>query len=63
MRAMLIFVGLLTILGGLLPFLSERNLLPGFLANIPTSGSTYQGIIVGIGALALIYGIIKSRYG
>ncbi len=57
MKLMLTFVGVLTILGGLLPFLSSKNFLPAFLQGIPTSGPVYQGIIVAIGVVAFVYGI------
>ncbi len=44
-------VGLMTILGGLLPFL--QNYIPQI---IPTSGPLYSGIIIVIGVVGLIYG-------
>lgn len=60
MKLMITFVGLLTVLGGLLPFLKDMNLLPDFLQGIPTSGPGYQIIIIGIGVIAVIYGV-RSR--
>lgn len=57
MKLMLTLVGLLTILGGLLPFLSNAKLLPSFLQGVPTSGPIYQGLIVAIGVVAFVYGI------
>ncbi|MEK6862217.1 MAG: hypothetical protein AABY07_09715 [Nanoarchaeota archaeon] len=56
MKLMITFVGLLTVLGGLLPLLKDSGLLPSFLEKIPTSGIGYQAIIVAIGLIALIYG-------
>ena len=63
MKGMLVFVGLLTILGGLLPILKNANLLPGLLAGIPTTGIWYQAIIIAIGVIAIWYGFHKSRTG
>lgn len=62
MKGMLVFVGLLTILGGLLPILKNANLLPNVLAGIPTTGIGYQVIIIVIGIIALLYGFKKSKY-
>lgn len=61
MKLMITFVGILTILGGLLPYLKDNGLLPAFLQNIPTSGLGYQAIIIGIGIAAVIYGIRAGR--
>ena len=44
---------LLTIGGGILPFISEFVSLP-----LPTSGPLYAGMIIFIGAVGLIYGIM-----
>ena len=57
MKMLITLIGLLTILGGLLPLLANNNLLPGFLASVPTTGTGYQMIIVLIGVIALIYGV------
>ncbi len=46
-----IAIALLTILGGILPFL--QNFLP---AIIPTTGPLYSGIIIVIGVIGMIYG-------
>ena len=48
-----ISIALLTVLGGVLPFL--QNFLP---AIIPTSGPLYSGLIIVIGIIGLIYGFI-----
>ncbi|MCH8003080.1 MAG: hypothetical protein IH934_00475 [Nanoarchaeota archaeon] len=48
-----IALGLLTILGGILPFI--QNFVP---ALIPTSGLLYSGLIVVIGVIGMIYGFI-----
>lgn len=61
MRLMLIFVGLLTVLGGLLPFII--NFVPEPYNTIPTSGPIYQGTIVVIGLIAIIYGLRKRGLG
>ncbi len=60
MKIMVTFVGILTILGGLLPFLEKMNWLPESVKWIPTSGPWYQAIIIGVGVIAVIYGIMKS---
>ncbi len=48
-----IAIGLLTILGGILPFI--QNFVP---AIIPTSGPLYSGLIIVIGIIGMIYGFI-----
>jgi len=48
-----IALGLLTILGGILPFI--QNFVP---AIIPTTGPLYSGLIVVIGVIGMIYGFI-----
>ena len=48
-----ITIAILTVLGGILPFL--QNFLPAF---IPTTGPLYSGIIIVIGIIGLIYGFI-----
>ena len=48
-----IAIGLLTILGGILPFI--QNFVP---AAIPTSGPVYSIIIIVIGIVGIIYGFI-----
>ena len=63
MKGMLVFVGLLTILGGLLPILKNTTSLSGVLANVPTEGIGYQSIIIAIGVIAIWYGFHKSRTG
>lgn len=48
-----ISIGLVTILGGVLPFI--QNFIP---AIIPTSGPLYSAIIIVIGVIGAIYGFI-----
>lgn len=48
-----IAIGLLTILGGILPFI--QNFVP---AIIPTSGILYSGLIIIIGVVGIIYGFV-----
>jgi len=48
-----ISIGLLTILGGILPFI--QNYVP---AIIPTTGPLYSGLIIVIGVIGIIYGFI-----
>ena len=48
-----ISIALLTILGGIIPFL--QNFLP---AVIPTTGPLYSIIIIAIGVVGLVYGFI-----
>ena len=48
-----IAIGLLTILGGILPFI--QNFVP---AAIPTSGPVYSIIIIVIGIVGIIYGFV-----
>ena len=61
---MLVFVGLLTIMGGLLPILNQYNILQEYLGFIPVTGPIYQGIIIVIGVFAVIFGIkTRNLYG
>ena len=59
MRMMMVFIGVLVVLGGLLPLL--KNYLTGALAFIPIEGPVYQGVIILIGLVAIVYGIKKRR--
>jgi len=59
MRAMMIVIGVLVVIGGLLPLL--KNYLPEVLAFLPTEGVAYQSLIIVIGLGAIIYGIKKKR--
>lgn len=61
MKLMIVFVGLLTILGGAWPFLVQSNLIPEVLKVIPSSGIFYQLIIIAIGIIAVWYGISKHK--
>ena len=47
-------IGLLTILGGILPFITEV-----FTINLPISGPAYSIIIVIIGIIGLVYGFMS----
>lgn len=51
-RIVTITIGLLTIFGGILPFISA--LVPKF---IPTSGPLYSGIIIIVGLIGVVYGV------
>jgi hypothetical protein len=63
MRLVLILIGILTVFGGLLPFLKSAGWLPAFLEFIPTSGTGYQAIITAIGIFAIFVGMkYKKRY-
>lgn len=53
-KVVLFSVGLMTILGGLLPFIKNFIQLP-----LPASGPLYSGIIILIGAAGLVYGMSK----
>lgn len=48
-----IAIGILTILGGILPFI--QNFVP---AGIPTSGLLYSAMIIVIGIVGMVYGFI-----
>ncbi len=61
MRLVLILIGILTVFGGLLPFLNSQGWLPSPLDLIPTSGAGYQAIITGIGVFAIFVGIRFKR--
>tara|TARA_Y100000310_G_C20511594_1_gene729157 strand:- start:575 stop:937 length:363 start_codon:yes stop_codon:yes gene_type:complete len=52
-RIITIIIGLLTVLGGILPLISE--LVPAF---IPTSGPVYSGIIIIVGLIGFVYGVM-----
>lgn len=51
-KAMIIFLGLLTLFGGVVPLIS--NMLPDVL---PTTGPLYSAIIIIIGVIGLTYGL------
>ncbi len=53
-KFVVIALALLTVLGGILPFI--QNFLP---AIIPTSGPLYSGIIIAVGVIGMIYGFIS----
>lgn len=54
-RKTMLFLGILVIIAGVLPLITQYNLiaLPSF---IPTSGLTYQAIIIVLGVLLIIFG-------
>ena len=52
-KFMVISLALLTVLGGILPFI--QNFVPTI---IPTSGPLYSGIIIVTGVVAMIYGFM-----
>ena len=56
MKIMISILGILIILAGILPFLSNVGILP---ASVPTTKPGYQIIIISIGILGLVYGIIN----
>ncbi len=62
MKIMVVFVGILTILGGIWPLISNYGFIPEQLKVIPSSGPTYQLIIIAIGAIAVLYGIMRDRH-
>ena len=53
-KLVLVVIGLITILGGLLPFI--QIYIP---ISIPTSGIVYSGMIILIGVIGFIYGASK----
>lgn len=57
MKIMISILGVLIILAGVLPFLSNLGILP---ASIPTSKPGYQVIIISIGIIGLVYGVFNS---
>ncbi len=59
MRWMLTFVGVLVVLGGLLPLIKDK--VSGIFGFLPTEGTGYQVLIILIGVIAIIYGIRKRR--
>ena len=52
-KFVLISVAIMTVLGGILPFISALITLP-----IPTSGPLYSALIIIIGLIGLVYGIM-----
>lgn len=61
MKFFIFLIGLLTLLGGLLPFLKDNNFMPGFLAWAPTSGMGYQLSIIILGVIGIVYGAKARR--
>ena len=54
---MITIIGILIILAGVLPFLSNLGILPSV---IPVEKPGYQFIIIAVGTLGLLYGIFNS---
>ena len=52
-KFVLISVAIMTILGGILPFISSLVSLP-----LPVEGVMYSGLIIIIGLIGLVYGVI-----
>ena len=57
MKIMITVLGILIILAGILPFLSNIGILP---AIIPVQKPGYQFIIVAVGIIGLLYGVMNS---
>ena len=57
MKIMITIIGLLIILAGVLPLISNFGFLPGF---IPVEKPGYQFIIIAVGILGLLYGFFNS---
>ena len=57
MKLMITIIGVLIILAGVLPFISNFGILP---TSIPIEKPGYQFIIIGIGILGLLYGFLNS---
>lgn len=57
MKIMIVMLGILIILAGILPFLSNFGILP---SNIPVEKPGYQFIIIAVGIVGLIYGFLNS---
>ena len=57
MKIMIVILGILIILAGVLPFLSNFGILP---SSIPVQKPGYQFIIVAVGIICLLYGAMNS---
>ena len=57
MRAMMVLIGFVVIVVGLLPYIVNIEAIPDFIKAVPSSGVSYQMIIVAVGALAVLYGL------
>ena len=57
MKIMITVLGILIILAGILPFLSNFGILP---AAIPVQKPGYQFIIIAVGIIGLLYGVMNS---
>ncbi len=57
MKIMITIIGILIILAGVLPFLSNIGILP---SNIPVEKPGYQFIIIAVGVIGLLYGVFNS---
>ena len=57
MKIMITIIGVLIILAGILPFLSNFGILPSF---VPIEKPGYQFIIIAVGIIGLLYGVMNS---
>ncbi|MFH0868244.1 MAG: hypothetical protein V1831_02940 [Candidatus Woesearchaeota archaeon] len=57
MKIMITIIGILIILAGVLPFLSNMRILP---SSIPVEKPGYQFIIIAVGIIGLLYGFFNS---
>jgi hypothetical protein len=57
MKIMISIIGLLIVLAGILPILSNMGVLP---AAIPVEKPGYQFIIIAVGIIGLLYGVMNS---
>ena len=60
MRLVLVVFGLLVMLVGAWPILSENEIVPEAIKFIPVSGNVYQGIVFVIGLALFIYGFKRK---
>lgn len=61
MKLVLSLIGVLVMLAGAWPILNESNLIPEAWKIIPSTGMVYQGIIMLIGLVTLLYGLKKGN--
>ncbi|MEK6940640.1 MAG: hypothetical protein AABW49_01960 [Nanoarchaeota archaeon] len=61
MKPVIVLIGVLTILSGAWPLVKNIEYIPAYLQIIPAEGASYQGIIILIGILAILYGAKQER--
>ena len=61
MKFIAFIIGIMTLFSGLLPFLKDTEMLSGSLEFIPTSGPTYQAIIIVLGVIGIFYALKNKR--